>query len=139
MTAPVESADPTRLFARAMGPFLLVLGAALLAHARAIGPVIDGLAGAPALLFVVGLFTSAAGWALIVVHFRWRSVAQAVLSLLAFSLAVRGALLLFAPDLILRLAHAAPPALILASGGITLLLGCYLAFAGWRKPLTVPL
>lgn len=128
----------TSVAARIVGPLMLITGAIVIARMDAITLLMPGILGDGPLAFVTGLFTLICGVTLFAFHHHWKGLAAIVISFLAVATIVRGVLLMFAPNTIASVAHAAltgaGPALIIAAA-IALLIGAWLTFVGWfAKP-----
>ena len=123
----------TRLMARIVGPFLLILGAALALRAHTLRPLLDAFLRDSPLLLLTGFVTLAVGLVMITAHNSWGNPPAVVISLLGWLTTLRGALLLLAPDVVVKLASAALQSSIfpLLAGAVTALIGLWLAFAGW--------
>ena len=131
-------AEPTRTLARVAGPLLLLTGVAVALRRDKMLAVIDGFAADPALSFTTGVFTLLLGLIVIAVHQRWGSVTQVVISVLGWLLALRGAVLLFAPEDMVQLAHMiidrGTPTIGIA-GALLALIGLYLTLIGYARKI----
>jgi hypothetical protein len=130
--------DParTRLMARIVGPFLLILGAAVALRAQTMPLLAPALMQDAPLVFVTGFVTLAIGLVMIEAHNWWNSLAAIVISLFGWLTAVRGAVLLLAPDIAATIAGNAlqSPTPALIAGVVMALLGVWLAFVGFGRP-----
>lgn len=127
----------TRGFARALGPFLILFGAAIAARSAEIGMLAAGFFQDNALALVTGAFTLAAGCAMLAAHHHFNSLPAIVVSIFSIITTLRGLVLLAAPGLIAPFAAnlGAGPGVILIPAAIAVLIGVYLTFAGWfAKP-----
>lgn len=124
----------TRIAARIVGPIMLIVGATVIARMDAIPLLIPALLSDGPLAFVTGVFTLIFGVVLFAFHHHWNGVTAIIITLIALLTILRGIVLMFAPNLIAGLMHAAltgaGPALIIA-GLIALIVGAWLTFAGW--------
>lgn len=130
--------EPTRTLARVAGPLMLLSGVAVALRRDKMIAVIDGFAADPALSFVSGVFTLLIGLIIIALHQKWGSVTQVIVSLIGWLLALRGAVLLFAPEDMVALAHqvigqGATP--IGVAGAVMALIGLYLTLIGYARKI----
>jgi hypothetical protein len=127
----------TRLMARVVGPFLLILGAAVALRAQTLPALLPAFAQDAPLLFVTGFVTLAIGLVMIAAHNWWNSPTAIVISILGWLTTVRGAFLLLAPDAAVTLAGGAlqSPFPAIAAGVVMAVIGLWLAYVGW---LTAP-
>lgn len=128
----------TRIAARIIGPLMLLVGAIVIARLDDITLLIPGILSDGPLAFTTGIFTLICGITLFAFHHHWKGLTAIVISFLAVATIARGVLLMFAPNIVAGLAHAAitgaGPALIIA-GVIALAIGAWLTFIGWfAKP-----
>jgi hypothetical protein len=133
----MTKAEITHFCARAVGPIMLVIGAAVLARFDDMVLLIPAILQDGALAFITGVFTLICGLVLLAAHHHWSSPPAIVITLLAIFTTIRGITLLFAPSLLTGIAtqilNAGPGAMI--GGAIALLVGAWLTFVGWfAKP-----
>jgi hypothetical protein len=119
--------------ARIVGPFLLILGAAVALRAQTMPLLAPALMQDAPLVFVTGIVTLAIGLVMIAAHNGWNSLAAIAISILGWLTAVRGAVLLVAPDIATTIAGNAlqSPTPAFAAGVIMSLIGVWLTFVGW--------
>jgi hypothetical protein len=126
-------AATTRFCARAIGPLMLIIGAAVLARFNDMVMLIPAILQDGPLTFITGIFTLICGVVLLAAHHHWNSAPAIVISLLGVLTIVRGVTLLFAPSFLTGLVHQVlnlgPGAII--AGAIALLIGAWLTFVGW--------
>ncbi|MGE0664197.1 MAG: hypothetical protein AB7P05_14480 [Hyphomonadaceae bacterium] len=123
----------TRFCARIIGPLLLIIGAIVLVRFDDLALMIPAILEDSALTFVTGIFTLIVGMVLFVAHHHWSGATAILISILGLATIVRGVLLLLVPDVAANFAAqalAAGPAPWIA-GGVTLLIGAWLSYAGW--------
>ena len=134
----MATAVSTRAMAQVVGPFMLVMGAAVALRADAMPEVLTGFLADSPLVLITGAFTLALGLVMIAAHQRWDSAAAFVISLLGWITAIRGAVLLLAADFVGTIAPYViqfPPALM-AGGAVLAALGLWLSFVGFAaKPV----
>lgn len=131
-------AEPTRTLARIAGPLLLLTGVAIALRRERIPAVIEGFAADPALSFTTGVFTLMVGLIVIAVHQKWGGVTQVVISVLGWLFAIRGAVLLFAPEDAVALAQFAlrqGSVGVGVGGAIAALIGLYLTLIGYARKI----
>lgn len=139
----MSQSDPaqirTRMFARAFGPFFLIVPSIIAVRASSQMPVLlHEFSSDPMWQWELGALLLMWGSVIIAFHQYWRSVAAVLVSLLGWFLAIRGMLILAIPD-------------VYDSAGATLeqhaigwvriifaalaLVGLYLTYVGWiAKP-----
>ena len=127
--------ESTRLAARVLGPFIAIAGAAGVLRRGELAAVIAAFQADPALTFVTGMLVLLAGLALVAVHQRWRTPAEIALSLVAWLFVLRGAFLIFAPDVVFALADNAlrSTRLVVAAGLAAVAAGVWLTLVGYRR------
>ena len=139
MSRSEQSPLRTRMFARAFGPFFLLVPSIIAVRASSQMPVLfHTFANDPIWQWVLGAILLLWGSIIIAFHQYWRSVAAVVVSLLGWFLAVRGVLILAVPNVYNAAGN------VLENGAIPLvrtifdglaLVGLYLTYVGWvAKP-----
>ena len=130
-------AATTRILARIAGPYVALIGVAVVARADGLESIVRGLAADPALVFTLALFTLLVGLLITVFHTRWATPAAVVLTALGWLTLLRGVALLAAPDLVLRFAWAALAGFPMRIAGVAaLLIGLWLAYEGYGRKTT---
>ena len=123
----------TRTLARIVGPYLVILGAALFIRKDRLATLLPAFMRDTPLVFAAGAFTLMAGLSIVAAHHHWRGVAASVISLIGFVAALKGALLMIAPELgseLTALVVQAPVSLMIVADGV-MLVGLWLVFVGW--------
>lgn len=133
MPATVESELRTRAFSRVLGPFLVLVPGIIIVRAPEIGAIVRSFSQNDAIVWFAGAFLLFCGLLIIAFHQYWSSAAAIMISLFGWFLALRGLVLLTAPQLI---AHGADTALRLlpavrAGFSILVLAGIWLSYIGW--------
>lgn len=129
----------TRLFARVLGPYLLVAAAAAAGHSAQINALIAQCGEHVALRWVIGGCLLISGVIVIGLHGHWWDFTAIVVTLLGWVFVANGALLLASPGAYLRVAAGAvndpwwPNVLAGTAVG-----GLCLTVAGWATPWRVP-
>ena len=137
MPATPESKLRTRTFARVLGPFMVMVPGILVVRAPDMGPILTAFFQNEALVWIMGALLFFCGLLIIACHQYWSSPAAVMISLFGWFLALRGLILLAAPQLILRggiaSLHMVPAVRIGFS--ILVLVGLWLTYVGWfTKP-----
>ncbi len=136
MTALPEAQAKTRNFARVLGPFMTIIPATVAIRADELGQMsITGFFGNPVLVWVLGAMLLFAGLFIIAFHQYWSTVAAVIISLLGWFFAIRGLVLLMAPDLYERAMPTATGAMLLVRAGFAglALAGLWLTYVGWIR------
>jgi hypothetical protein len=129
----------TRMFARAFGPFFLIVPSIIAMRASSQMPVLlHEFSNDPMWQWELGALLLMWGSVIIAFHQYWRSVAAVLISLLGWFLAIRGILILAIPDVYdsagSALEQNAIPLVRIIFAGLALV-GLYLSYVGWiAKP-----
>jgi hypothetical protein len=126
----------TRMFARVLGPFFVVVCATAGARTSEMSSVMSAFAANPLWSWVAGSFVLAGGLVIAAMHSYWRDPAAVVVSTLGWLITLRGVLLLAFPTAFISMANS-----VLAMGdlwraiciGFTMI-GLYLTYVGWMPP-----
>ncbi|HBG19544.1 MAG TPA: hypothetical protein DDY32_09800 [Desulfobulbaceae bacterium] len=138
MPATLESKARTRAFARLIGPFLVIVTGILVVRSPDLGTMLSAFFQNEALVWMMGALLFFCGLLIIAFHQYWSSSAAILISIFGWFLAIRGVILLAAPQLILRggiaSMHMVPAVRIGFS--LLVLIGLWLTYVGWfTKPL----
>ena len=116
----------------ALGAYMLASGIGIARNPAQARNVISELKSSAALTIITGAFTFALGAAVIMAHNKWGNFLEGFVSLVGWSAAGQGLLLLAAPGLIFSLAETLAPSDRMARlfGVITLTVGACLLFIG---------
>ena len=133
MPATSETRARTRAFARVIGPFLVIVPGIVVVRAPETGTALTAFFDNPALAWLTGGLLLFGGLLIIAHHQYWSSLAAILVSLLGWYLALRGVVLLAAPQLIESAAGAAMNmmAMVRIGFGVLVLIGLWLTFIGW--------
>jgi hypothetical protein len=133
MPATPESQARTHAFARIIGPWLAIVPSIVVARAPQMGTFLSGFFENGVLVWFAGGLLLFSGLLIIAFHQYWSSLPAILISLLGWFLALRGFVLMAAPELIERGASASIPAmpLVRIGFGVFALMGLYLTFVGW--------
>ena len=135
VSSRAEALHRTHLFARALGPFFCIVPASMAARTTELQALLTQFEVDPPRAWALGAALLLGGSTIIAVHQYWRGAAAIIISLLGWLLAVRGVLLLLAPqvDLVAADALGGP----IGSAFLRALLLClavaglYLTYVGW--------
>ncbi|MGO8768229.1 MAG: hypothetical protein ACLQIK_27170 [Mycobacterium sp.] len=131
-TAPQVEAR-TRTFARIIGPYLVVVTATAVAHARVLRALLTTFQANPMWPWLTGAFVLPMGLIVVTLHRHWRGAAAALVSGVGWLTALKGLLLMVIPETYVSAADSA----LGASGWwraplvVVGLVGLYLTYVGW--------
>lgn len=136
MPATPDSQSRTRAFARMIGPWLVIVPGIIVVRAASMGALAADFFKSDLFVWFAGALLLFAGLLIIAFHQYWSSVAAVLISLFGWILALRGLLLMAAPDVYERLATTMQAvALVRLVFGVLIAIGIYLTYVGWRaKP-----
>jgi hypothetical protein len=126
----------TNYLAKLLGLFSILIGLAMIARRQDMVVAVDALVRDPALLLIAGLIVLAIGLAMALAHSRWSGGAlPVVVTIIGWLILIRGLLVLFAPAATVAALYEAAHfgRLLYLYASIGLVLGFYLAFAGFRS------
>lgn len=127
----------TIFLARLIGLFSLVVSGAMFLHEQAMVEIVTAMVRDQPLVFILGMLGLLAGLAMVLAHNVWSGGAlPIVVTLFGWILLIRGTmLLLLPPDALASLMDSIHfERLSYFSAGITLVLGLYLTYAGFKAP-----
>ena len=136
MHATSESRARTRAFARVMGPWLAIVPGIIAVRAPDMDVLASDFFRSDLFVWFAGALLLFAGLLIIAFHQYWSSLAAALISLSGWVLAVRGLILMAAPEFYERVGMAVNTVSLvrLMFGGL-IAMGLYLTYAGWlAKP-----
>jgi hypothetical protein len=133
MSATLESRLRTRAFARVIGPFLVLVPGILVIRAPGMGTILSSFFQNEALVWTLGSLLLFSGLLIIAFHQYWSSAAAVMISLFGWFLAIRGLILLTAPQWINRGGTASMQMLPVVRIGFSflVLIGLWLTYVGW--------
>ncbi len=139
MPATPESKERTRIFARAIGPFLAILAVVLLRLPEMNWPA-EAFFSNPALVWITGALLLLCGLFIIAIHQYWSSPAAIAVSLFGWLTGLKGLALLIAPEWLARATEGAmaSPGPVRAGFGLLTLIGLGLTWEGWRASRSEP-
>jgi hypothetical protein len=133
MVAAKESLASTRMFARVLGPFLVIVDLVAVVRAPDTQAVLSEFEANSLWSWVAGAFVLIFGLIVVAGHQHWRGTAPIVISVLGWLITLRGLLLLAFPKVFVWVAHSMVGA---QAWWVTLciafaLVGLYLTYVGW--------
>lgn len=134
MSVAHEVPEPTRGFARVLGPYFLVLSVVVAVRAPEMATLLDEFAATALWPFVMGAFALLGGIAIVAFHRRWRGAAAVIVSLTGWLLVARGLFLLVFPDTAASAAETLidMPPIWLPAYAVMAVLGLYLTYVAYR-------
>lgn len=133
MSTSNQSQTTTRMFARVLGPFMVIVTATAVARAPELWERASAAATDSLWTWVAGTFTLVGGLVIVALHPYWRGVAAITVSALGWLTLVKGLFLVAFPATILSL----PTATMGTINAFRVvyvafaLLGLYLTYVGW--------
>ncbi len=137
MPTAAEAKARTRAFARVIGPYLVIAPCIIIVRAPGMATMVSAFFGNEALVWIMGAILLFGGLLIIAHHQYWSSISAILISLFGWFLALRGLVLLAAPQLYERAAYASVGAVLIVRLGfsVLVLVGLWLTFVGWiAKP-----
>ncbi|HTZ16595.1 MAG TPA: hypothetical protein VMC78_23770 [Mycobacterium sp.] len=133
MSSPDQPGIRTRMFARVLGPFFVIVCATAGARTSEMSSLMSAFAANALWSWVAGSFVLAGGLVVAALHSYWRDPAAVVVSLMGWLITLRGVLLLAFPKAFISMANS-----VIGMGdlwraiciGFTLI-GLYLTYVGW--------
>ncbi|MCE5291376.1 MAG: hypothetical protein LLG14_19360 [Nocardiaceae bacterium] len=133
MNSSPQAATTTRMFARVLGPFLVLVIAMALARFSDLRNLLSEVDANPLLMWIGGAFTLLSGVVVIALHPYWRGAAAITVSVLGWTTALKGLSLMAIPNASTSFATSAIDAAPVAVVSYVLvgLVGVYLTYVGW--------
>jgi hypothetical protein len=130
----------TRMFARVLGPFFVIVAATTVARASDMRTLLSDFEANAAWPWVTGAFLLLASLVIIALHQYWRGAAAITVSVVGWVLALRAALLMTFPHAFMAAANAAigVGALWVSVDIFIGLVGLYLTYVGWKPAPSQP-
>ena len=139
MPASRESQARTRAFARVLGPWLAIVPGIIALRAPAMGALASDFFKSDLFVWFAGALLLFGGLLIIAFHQYWSSVAAVMISLFGWILALRGVVLMAAPDLYERAAMSMGAiSLVRFIFGTLVAIGLYLTYVGWLAKSASP-
>jgi uncharacterized membrane protein len=129
----------TVFLARLFGLYCIIIAAAMLPQPEAFATIVHAFVADAPLVLIAGVFTLFGGLALVLLHNYWSgSVLTVIVTLIGWLTLIKAVVLLALPSARLATLYGGlSQTHVLISGSLTLLLGIYLAVAGFRHPLDI--
>jgi hypothetical protein len=129
----------TRMFARVLGPFFIIVAATTVARASDMRTLLSDFEASAAWPWVTGAFLLLASLVIVALHQYWRGTAAITVSVAGWVLALRALFLMAFPHAFMAAADAAirMSALWVSVDIFIGLVGLYLTYVGW-KPAASP-
>lgn len=137
MPATPDVSARTRAFARVLGPWLVIVPGIIALRISDMDALVSGFFENPALIWFAGALLLFGGLLIIAFHQHWSSAAAILISLFGWFLALRGLMLMAAPQLMERAVAATSGSVlpVRLGFGALVLAGLWLTFEGWiAKP-----
>ncbi|MFA5069333.1 MAG: hypothetical protein WC487_04380 [Candidatus Omnitrophota bacterium] len=96
------------VLAMLIGPFMLVIGLAVLLNRKALWNIRDDLFKSPALLYISGLMIFSAGISIVAFHNIWVPDWRLLITIFGWLMLVKGAFFVALPDIAVRIARSYP-------------------------------
>ena len=139
MPAPRESQARTRAFARVLGPWLAIVPGIIALRAPAMGALASDFFRSDLFVWFAGALLVFGGLLIIAFHQYWSSIAAVMISLFGWILALRGVVLMAAPNLYERAAMSMGAiSLVRLIFGTLVAIGLYLTYVGWLAKSASP-
>jgi hypothetical protein len=144
MSSSQQTQAATRMFARVMGPFLVVVTTTAIARATDMRTLLAEFRANSVWPWVTGAFVLLSGLVVVALHQYWRGAAAIIVSLLGWLTTLKGFLLMALPQTYLSFARTAVDAGTTWRAGfiVMALVGLYLTYIGWiparRRPTAQP-
>jgi uncharacterized protein YjeT (DUF2065 family) len=139
MAASSEDRARTRAFARIIGPWLVIVPGIVVLRASGMGALASEFFKSGLFVWFAGALLLFLGLLIIAFHQYWSSVAAVMISLFGWILALRGLVLMAAPELYERAATSMDSiSLVRVVFGVLVAIGLYLTYVGWlAKPVSL--
>jgi hypothetical protein len=139
MSSSHQTQTTTRMFARVLGPFVLIVCFTAAVRMFDIRSVISEFAASAMWPWMAGAFVLLGGLIIIAFHQIWRGAAAVIVSLLGWLVALRGLLLLAFPSTFVSMANSVVGMGVLWRTVCIVFaaIGLYLTYVGWA-PATRP-
>jgi len=130
---PSQSRAGTLLFARMLGPFLIITAATAIARASEMSSLLAQFEASSLWSWVGGAFILVVGLFIVAAHQSWHGATAITVSVLGWLITLRGLLLLSFPGVFVSMANGMVGALgwWIAICIVLVLIGGYLTYAGW--------
>lgn len=132
--------DRTRMFARVLGPFLVIVDVAVVLRASDMRTLLSDFSADSAWPWMSGAFILIGGLVIVALHQHWHGPAAIIVSVLGWLIVARAIFLLFFPDTFMSLANnmIGETVWLIVACGVAALIGAYLTYVGWAPEHHVP-
>jgi hypothetical protein len=132
MNTSHESEARTRMFARVLGPYLVIVTLTAVARASQMRTLVSEFGANTVWAFVTGAFILLSGLIVVALHQCWRGAAAIIVSVLGWMTAVKGLALLAFPQTYISTVNSAVGGAWWRVGFVVIaLVGVYLTYVGW--------
>jgi hypothetical protein len=132
MNNPQQTEARTRMFARVLGPYLVVVTITAVARASQMRTLVSEFGTNSVWAFVTGAFILLSGLIVVALHQYWRGAAAIIVSVLGWMTAIKGLALLAFPQAYISTVNSAVDAVWWRAGFVVIaLVGLYLTYVGW--------
>ena len=139
MSNTQQSQIRTRMFARVIGPYLVIVTATAVARASQMQKLASEFSANTVWPWVTGAFVLLTGLVVIGLHPYWRGAPAIIVSILGWLTALKGLTLLAFPQSYVPVVNSAVDAPWWRIGFVLLaLVGLYLSYVGWAPARTQP-
>jgi hypothetical protein len=140
MNASQESQARTRMFARVLGPFLVIVDVTAVVRASDMQTLLSQFEANSLWTWVAGAFVLVFGLVIVAVHQYWQGAAAIIVSLLGWLVMLRGLFLLAFPKAFVSVANSmiGAQAWWVALCITFALVGLYLTYVGWAPAPSPP-
>jgi hypothetical protein len=141
MSSPQESQHNTLMFARVLGPFLVISCVTAVVRASDMRVLVADFAANPVWPWVTGAFILVGGLIVVALHQCWRGAAAVIVSVMGWLLTLRGLFLLAFPTTFMSMANSVLEASALWRTMCVCfaLVGLYLTYVGWKPAPSRPI
>jgi uncharacterized protein YjeT (DUF2065 family) len=138
--ATQEPQAPTRAFARVIGPWLVIVLGIIVLRASEMGALASEFFKSGLWVWFAGALLLLGGLLIIAFHQYWSNVPAILISLFGWILALRGLVLMAAPEMYERAAMSMDSIpLVRIIFGVLVAIGLYLTYVGWLAKPASPL
>ena len=135
-----QSEVRTRIFARILGPYLVLVTITAVARASQMRSLAAEFGANPVWAYVTGAFILLTGLTVVALHQYWRSPAAIIVSVLGWMTTAKGLSLLAIPGTYISTVNSAvePVSWWVAGFVVVALVGMYLTYVGWAPAPSRP-
>ncbi|MDD5173356.1 MAG: hypothetical protein WC419_00860 [Candidatus Omnitrophota bacterium] len=125
--------DSSILLARLIGPYIILIGVALIFNQKTFRKIIEDFPKNPSLVFMAGLFTFVAGLATVLFHNIWVADWRVIITVFGWLMLIKGVSLVMMPGILFKTTkvYSDNLKLVLIPWGIMILIGIFLVIKGY--------